>query len=426
MLRRVLTNWRRRYSYQFGLCTAILVMASIYVISMEAPPESEIARPESLFLATEAAKVAIQKDWTHGKYQLSESALPSWMKAYVAFHKRHVQTPASASRLVWHCPENRGCGGIGDRLSGIVQALMMSMVTKRVFLVDWHGSSLSINKVLRPRFIAWDSIPLPQDMEKVYANDYRNNVILRDPRTLPQKVNIQLQANLCLYDAVLEREPAYLAYWNHYGGVNISQSSPFKISFWTLFQWTDLVVRHAQGLRNAAGLTEAAHRYIGVHVRTGSGVSWTDPPRHAGLPALRQFYHCAKRLQQALHQKCVNVSDSTSSLPEIYLAADRVDAKIHMKAWDSEDDNTIKFVKNLEPFHVDKSRNEMNTSAAELDVWGELKVLLDATCLVTSRSQFSTLASSLRMDQTPHRCAVMFDQCDTEQIKRAVAVVSSC
>jgi hypothetical protein len=419
-------NWRRRYGYQFVVYAAILGMASIYVVSMEAPPESEIASQESFFLAAKATKVAMPKDWTHGKYQLSESALPSWMKAYVAFHQRHVQTPASASRLVWHCPENRGCGGIGDRLSGIVQVLMMSMVTKRVFLVDWHGSGLSINKVLRPRFIAWDSIPLPSDMVKLYANDDRNNTYLRDPRTLPQKVNIQLQANLYLYDAVLKREPAYLAYWNRYGGVNISLLSPFKIAFWTLFQWTDLVVRHAQGLRNASGLAEPAQRYIGVHVRTGSGVSWTDPPRHAGLPALRQFYDCARRLQHALQQKCINEGDSTSSLPEIYLASDRVDAKFQMKAWDSENDNTIKYVTNLEPFHVDKSRNAMNTSAAELDVWGELKVLLDATCLVTSRSQFSTLASSLRMDQTPHRCAVMFDQCDIEQIEQAVAVVSSC
>jgi hypothetical protein len=62
-----------------------------------------------------------------------------------------------------------------------------------------------------------------------------------------------------------------------------------------------------------------------------------------------------------------------------------------------------------------------NVSAAYDNVWGELKVLIDATCLVMSHSKFSTLAWELS-DQQP-RCAVYFDDCDEDRVQQAVSVL---
>lgn len=71
------------------------------------------------------------------------AAFPRWIRDYVRFHK----APATdATRyLVFMCPEGV-CGGIGDRMKGMVSMLLWAMASRRKLLIDgyqWQGCTLA-------------------------------------------------------------------------------------------------------------------------------------------------------------------------------------------------------------------------------------------------------------------------------------------
>jgi len=60
-------------------------------------------------------------------------------------------------------------------------------------------------------------------------------------------------------------------------------------------------------------------------------------------------------------------------------------------------------------------------AAAELDAWAELSTLIDAVCLVTSRSGFSNVPMWVSTHQP--RCSVRFDHCSAEDVTIALQVL---
>lgn len=68
---------------------------------------------------------------------------------------------ASAARgeqvglLVYSCDRGRLCGGLGDRLKGIVSALYMAILTNRLLLVHWDDGSTRIGDFLWPQALDW-------------------------------------------------------------------------------------------------------------------------------------------------------------------------------------------------------------------------------------------------------------------------------
>ena len=76
----------------------------------------------------------------------------------------------------------------------------------------------------------------------------------------------------------------------------------------------------------------------------------------------------------------------------------------------------------IDVYHTDKSSGsnvKYNEELAHLDVFAELLILIESTCIVTSRSGFSDLAVHLS-SQAPNRCAIPFDSCDNDSVKNAV------
>lgn len=69
--------------------------------------------------------------------------------------------------IVWRCPldQNRNCSGLGDRFRGIQFSVLLAILTKSVFFMEWPLSPLKITDVVEPSLIDWtlpDSLNLQE------------------------------------------------------------------------------------------------------------------------------------------------------------------------------------------------------------------------------------------------------------------------
>jgi len=245
----------------------------------------------------------------------------------------------------------------------------------------------------------------------------------------------------------------------------------YRTAFWTLFKWSPTVLNRVQDIRHQLGMTyetadvpsertapqtETAQNqrrthppqeplpYVAVHIRTGRGKTFTDalfPSNNESTWPL--YYQCAKALQRGIQEKChsqeANFTSTTRStavnhtipppLVPIYVAADTVDVKKVMLEWGRNEEesrlrnqSTIKTLLNLEIYHIDRSNKAKFVSQppvdAQLDVWAEMKLLIDSTCLVMSYSKFSRLGHWLSPQQP--RCAVLYNDCGSERVQKAL------
>jgi hypothetical protein len=403
-------------------------------------------------------------------------ALPRWMKDYVEFYHSQLQVSATtgelslkpdAKYLLWTCRSisdrsAEKCGGIGDRLNGIVQGLYMAICTNRVLLVDWdYPDPLT---ALEPVLLPWNLKVNVPPAHTLHTIDKRQHMFLLDPSKIPDDIQgFELWSNLWLYEPIVRQTQCLRDYWEQHGGLDDS-TQLYQTAFRTLFKWSPAIVQHTADLKRRASLSTLTlpaplastgdgslaavaqvRPYIALHVRTGVGASWVDPVRHAEEEDLRRFYQCARTIQQGIRDLCpptARPSSSSSSssasrqqqqdhqsLLDIYVASDNSDAKETLQQWDAEDcrqqtnnisTTTFRSTPHLEVFHIDRSQTEMmrDPAAAALDVWGELSTLLDAVCLVTSASKFSYLPTWLSPQQP--RCQVQFDHCSPENVTMAL------
>ena len=106
--------------------------------------------------------------------------------------------------------------------------------------------------------------------------------------------------------------------------------------------------------------------------------------------------------------------------PEVtmaYLASDDVITKQNM----SDSDPSIRFAKDMRPFHVDllarsnytapQKMNSTDPTVAQgvIDTWAEMLVLAQSACFIVSKSMFSFGSLYLR---DPNDCAVFLEQCE--------------
>eukprot|EP00977_Amphora_coffeiformis_P000032 scaffold5_cov169-Amphora_coffeaeformis.AAC.32 len=383
------------------------------------------------------SKTTTQKQTTVIHPAPTSRELPAWMRAHVNFQQNWMSREAefndglsNQSRpnlLVWNCPAQGHCGGLGDRLYGMIMGLYIAMLTGRIYLIqEWNHPDIPhpLWDYVRPNYLPWQANLAPktvQEMGMLSTLDNREHPLLLDPCGLKvDKQDYFLRNNIMTYESQLNQNDCFRKYWNEHGGR--TDNVPLShTGFWTLFQFTNRVQEETQNLLRQSRII-SRHRdqvtpmYMAVHVRTGQGKTWDDPDRHAGIPSLERFDACAVRLQTAVMHKC-------ATLPDIYVASDNAQAKAFFLDKHSHD-GVFKANIKMEVFHIDRTRTELlrNVLGAYNQVWGELKLLVDAACLVMSRSKFSTLAYELSSQQP--RCAVYFDECEEEQNLRAVGALS--
>ena len=90
---------------------------------------------------------------------LTDQCGSAWQKTYCNFHKSALKSPKTSNFLSYFCyGAGRGCGGLGNRIQGLVSLFYLAMLTNRTFLIHWDGPG-KLEEYLEPNQIAW-TLPL--------------------------------------------------------------------------------------------------------------------------------------------------------------------------------------------------------------------------------------------------------------------------
>merc|ERR1719329_378221 len=78
-----------------------------------------------------------------------------WLQPYIDFHADAVKSLRNGHcvpSLVYVCEKN--CGGIGDRMSGIISAFYLAVALDRAFFIDYK-SPFPLTETLVPKTMRW-------------------------------------------------------------------------------------------------------------------------------------------------------------------------------------------------------------------------------------------------------------------------------
>lgn len=200
-------------------------------------------------------------------------------REYAHFHHSVVTGRINGTYLKYTCSKLR-CGGFGNRIRGIALGLVMAMVTKRVFLLEFYHP-FDFSKFLLPNRIDW-KFQIPPDrvvkyfdlMNKERVKDQWSVVetLLLDPKVedaIEFATNIGMDVFMMNFgDALLKKFlnmkiNSFHNYTALYGCVvrYLFKHSPVI---------TDSVLREQKSLELRTG------HYVAVHIRTGMGEHLPD------------------------------------------------------------------------------------------------------------------------------------------------------
>lgn len=323
-------------------------------------------------------------------------AEPKWLTDYVLFHNR-MRNNASARYLVYDCV--RSCGGIADRLRGVVVAFYAAIITNRVVLVRMK-SPKPLTTYLNRSLVDWS---WPSDLNR--NCDIEHNDFGRFPRWLPEMHN---------QTDVWSPHKVACIQTNHLGAISavLTKTGLFPESrmrpiaafvgtaFRTLFTPSEAVWARLNNLTRANGLpsidpaqflSRSREFWIGAHVRNRHG---TGVDGNFRLPQTRHTYD--KTSVDALIGCLKAFANATD---KIYIAADSATVKSvithHLPR---------ATYSNIPILHFD-----MQLDGDHTWTWADFLLLAHASCIIGADfSGFSMFAAYLseRLDDHRPRCYV--------------------
>jgi hypothetical protein len=334
---------------------------------------------------------------------------PSWLDEYVQFHRQTRGKP-DARYLVYHCKGM--CGGIADRLKGIVTTFYAAIITKRVFIVHMPEPT-PLSSILMPALIDWrwiDDKAAPActctnfDMERV-PKWLRNISDSFDPWYTNSTACVRMNLFGAVINPLLKRSRLYAPFLKFPVGVFVGTA------FRTAFQPTPALWGHIYEIMRNASLPlpdrlcymcRSSVPWIAGHTRTGD--------RNFNRPV--QSYD--GRLMGTL-LSCLNAT--LGSFPKQrrafgYIASDSSTAKNHIHSLLPQ-----MAVANIPILHFDKSRGD------HLWAWAEFFVIGHAHCVIIAKySGYSLIAANLveTFNDTEKRCMV-----DASLAKPQCSLISS-
>lgn len=225
--------------------------------------------------------------------------LPNWIHDYCVWHAKALTEPPSKHRfLVYHCSKRTAeCGGVGDRLRGILSLFYIAIASNRVFLID-YTHPFPLNATLEENLVQWSS-PMPRG-PFIRMNSYgQKRLSLIEPSKMSRRHRVYVATSNSFYPNVLWRNKAMQRYLRPYETSANAPPQLFKWAFHALFRKNRAVQRRIGELRLQIGLERVHQPYVGIHVRLGTGdaATWTDPRRHSMLD-LHRFLRCGHRMQR--------------------------------------------------------------------------------------------------------------------------------
>ena len=312
--------------------------------------------------------------------------------------------------LVYTCTHYQECGGNGDRLNGIINSFLLSVLLGRKFLII-SNSPLPLSSVFHPanpELVDWrgrlgSAIPDHlhyHDRRQAFVDDVLTGDLFDKYESTaddsPQYVSIS--TNQFLPDCML-MHPSFPI-------PELSQV-PFLYShvFRFLFAPTDWLLAGVSRVLASADM-KSNQQYIAIHVRVGAGAgqTWEDPHRHS-LNQLGDFFSCARRISTDLRL------DGALWIVLSDVGADVMEQSITGLGLTDTDIQRIRLYRG--PItHIDRTRDIDSQVFQEgfQTAWASWWIMADrAAALVTSRSWFSETAAMA--GRLPANRVRFFDYC---------------
>lgn len=352
--------------------------------------------------------------WDDVAPRINVANLPDWLQDYVDFHNRAmVQKNTSSFRyMIYTCKQGVHCSGTGNRQRGIMATFLVSILTKRVFLID-IDNPIPLNLVLEPHLIHWDALPESIVMESspplLDVRNVQPNPLQRPGDFQDGEQVIRIMAN----------GPGGLeTIWNSTEMQQLLSThtdehlSPltYKWLFYVLFRPSNALRTLVQQQRTSLGLASATFAYIGIHVRLGGGGAWHGMrEQRYNVTALPHFLDLGHELQQKLGQQLLSQRLSHVVPPPLVIISDDAIAKEILYELDPK---SVRYIANATIVHVDRSKAARNNLLeGSLQVWADVLLLAQATCLVESLSSFSSLARRISVSEfESERCSLRQDE----------------
>jgi len=356
-----------------------------------------------------------------------------WVTQYKTFHNNSVEKLSrgeSVQALVYSCESN--CGGLGDRISGIISSFYAAVVMKRVFVID-SKHPLPLALTLVPANVDWDiSHLLPEKNTKEIYVDAKDSHKRQEP-VFSQLFAAHDTGNMIIRLRV-NRYHLGMNLWAHkslnhpYAGEMLrlyrSQCCAFepcqppgpattmRAAFNVLFKFSPAVLKSASDMQQSIGIALNSSSYVALHARIGgqlsSNISWQDPERH-GMEDASEFLRCGVA---TVEEAATN--HNATSLP-IVVFSDSMEFRKRLANLDTR----VKVIQDSVIMHVDRSTNggEKIMERGLVHTFAELYIISRANCIVGSSSTFSALAGSIFVPAGQQkRCYKHFAECETNDM----------
>ena len=405
------------------LCIASLLCFVLKTVSLSAYTGSRLFPREELETSL--------PDYCNGFPGPNGTPEACWFCEYATLHHEVTHAfPLVHSRvkfLVYTCKDS-GCGGLGDRISGIISAFFLSVALNRVFLIE-YTYPFRLEETLIPNYISWhrnidlanfrsEEISLVDSQDKELALERLEELEKAAVPVIRLRINrfwlgillwskeadenSELKSTIPGSMRRLSEEKCSPRFLDE----ELSPRTIFAYAFHALFNFSQSVQVRAEELLaelNSSWIVP----YIAIHARIGGSMNktatslgWEDPERHS-MEDLKLFIRCAKeKLVKHNGSSILLFSDSIALKQSGILIAEGIKTAAKSKL-----------------FHVDRSPIKRHKHAAysgNLDTFSELLILSRATCIVGSESTFSGLASSIALPSST--CFCIYSSCSDEGI----------
>ena len=428
-----------RKSVRLFLAISSLLCVPVFFVMYERPTESavpgSVLSDIDVFSPKLSSKPASSSDLDDCE---------SWLLDYSSWHAQQVELLKSGHEvqiLVYTC--NGDCGGLGDRLSGMLAAFYVAIATNRLFIID-HSAPFLLRETLVPSEIDWDNVL------HINTSSPSSTINLIDP-------NQPMERFASLFEMHNTGVPVLRAHVNRYyiamglwtPSITGSPETPsslfigsmhrirekscnncskycrgalttrqtFQLAFSHLFSFSEAVEQRAIEMMLESELR--GEQYVGIHARLGGSLTssskvaqWEDPERHS-LDDLNLFLNCARSKIERIEYFSVLLGHGPKPRLQGLIFSDSNAFKEKARRIDA----LFKYCPTTTLFHVDKGKSPEPKvlQLGNTDVYAELLLLSKSTCIVGSHSTFSGVAASIsRFLHEDKRCFAMFDNCEQE------------
>ena len=341
---------------------------------------------------------------THGIWFPSSSMCGGekiWQE-YADFHNAVLTKRQKGNYLVYRCT-SRPCGGFGNRIEAISSALIFSMLTKRVLLID-ITYPINFTTFILPNAILWDAdLPSSVSIKRFYLinpKHYYLNYKKFEAALLDQSVNsIEVQMNFGFFyhlvsadNSLISKLIATFSLRTHHDLILL-----YSCAFKYLFKYKLKIFKAIELIQSKHGLHNG--KYVSLHIRSRITDGFVLNPLHLKVPWSRMF-ECAILAAKA-HEKKLNIS----RVP-VFLAADHKRIVTYAK-----EHYSGRVVQSQAPvYHIDSPAYTITTKyGLEYNKQGFIGILSDieisagaAVLVQSSGSTMSELISSIAHFSRPN------------------------